>query len=199
MMKKILFFLWGSSIILLFAHCSSKPSLQQYFVEKMDDSSFLVVNVPLNLNSMYTDSLQAEDLETIRSIRKLNVLILQSKGVSEARYQTELETITRVLAYNQFDKLMEFRAFQTNGSILLQGDPSDIDEGVLWIQDPKYGFALIRVLGNKINPQALVELAQKMDPDKFDAAGFEQFGPLREIFDNLSQEGEKEEKTKVTS
>ena len=38
---------------LLFISCGQGPSLQQYFVEKMDDSAFLIVNIPLNLDSLF--------------------------------------------------------------------------------------------------------------------------------------------------
>ena len=38
--------------------CEQGPSLQQYFVEKMDDLSFLIVNLPIKIDNLFKTILQ---------------------------------------------------------------------------------------------------------------------------------------------
>ena len=54
--------------------CEQGPSLQQYFVEKMEDPSFLILNLPIQLDSIFQKDITAKDRELISSIGKLNLL-----------------------------------------------------------------------------------------------------------------------------
>ena len=54
--------LWICLLIgIVVVSCDKKPSLQSYYVDKMDDSSFLIVNLPLQLDSLFSDDLSSKE------------------------------------------------------------------------------------------------------------------------------------------
>ena len=59
--------------------CEQAPSLQQYFVEKMDDSSFLIVNLPIQIDSLFQEDTTDSEREVIANIGKLNLLFYKKK------------------------------------------------------------------------------------------------------------------------
>ena len=157
-MKKSIFTSILSCLMLLLGACSSQPSLQKYFIEKMEDPAFLVVNLPINLQELFSEELNQEETAILQSINKLNLLFFNTKGKDAERYQTEIGQLSQILEGDHFEELISFRAFESNGSVLFEGSSSDIDEGIIWLQSPKFGFGIIRILGNKMNPLALMTL-----------------------------------------
>lgn len=181
------------SIACLLISCSSKPSLQKYFVEKMDDSTFLVVNIPLNLEAFFSDSLTVQETTSLRTIKKLNLLMYKVTKGAEADYEKEKAQLTDILMQDQFEELISFQTFGSNGRVLFEGDSENIDEAIIWLQSPEYGFGLIRVLGRQMNPATLFALINKIDQKEVVNQGPKQFGPLMDIFKGLKAESEKKD------
>lgn len=191
-MKKSIFTSILCCLILLLGACSSQPSLQKYFIEKMEDPAFLVVNLPINLQELFSEELNQEEKAILQSINKLNLLFFNTKGKDAERYQTEIGQLSQILEGDHFEELISFRAFESNGSVLFEGSSSDIDEGIIWLQSPKFGFGIIRILGNKMNPLALMTLIKKIDKEKLTTKGAEQLAPFMDTLKGLKEEAEKE-------
>ncbi len=191
-MKKSIFTSILCCLILLLGACSSQPSLQKYFIEKMEDPAFLVVNLPINLQELFSEELNQEETAILQSINKLNLLFFNTKGKDAERYQTEIGQLSQILEGDHFEELISFRAFESNGSVLFEGSSSDIDEGIIWLQSPKFGFGIIRILGNKMNPLALMTLIKKIDKEKLTTKGAEQLAPFMDTLKGLKEEAEKE-------
>lgn len=191
-MKKSIFTSILSCLMLLLGACSSQPSLQKYFIEKMEDPAFLVVNLPINLQELFSEELNQEETAILQSINKLNLLFFNTKGKDAERYQTEIGQLSQILEGDHFEELISFRAFESNGSVLFEGSSSDIDEGIIWLQSPKFGFGIIRILGNKMNPLALMTLIKKIDKEKLTTKGAEQLAPFMDTLKGLKEEAEKE-------
>ena len=190
-MKNPILILLVLCITISLSSCNSKPSLQKYFVEKMDDSSFLVVNIPIKLQELYTSDLSKQEAKTLKSIKKMNLLVFRTTSEEVDRYPSEAEQLSRILKQDRFEELITFRALESSGSVLFEGDPSDIDEGIIWLQNPEYGFGLIRVLGNKMNPAALMALVNKIDRNKLETEGAAQLAPLMDALKGLREEAKK--------
>ena len=78
-MKKIPL-LWILLILgIVTSSCNNKVSLQSYYVDKMEDASFLIVNVPFKLESLFKKNLSKDQQLTISSIDKLNLLLFRLK------------------------------------------------------------------------------------------------------------------------
>lgn len=191
-MKKSIFTSILCCLMLLLGACSSQPSLQKYFIEKMEDPAFLVVNLPINLQELFSEELNQEETAILQSINKLNLLFFNTKGKDAERYQTEIGQLSQILEGDHFEELISFRAFESNGSVLFEGSSSDIDEGIIWLQSPKFGFGIIRILGNKMNPLALMTLIKKIDKEKLTTKGAEQLAPFMDTLKGLKEEAEKE-------
>ena len=74
--------LWiGLFISVFLVSCGKKPSLQSYYVNKMDDSSFLIVNLPLRLDSLFNKDLSLSEQSAVSSVDKLNLLLYSEVNV----------------------------------------------------------------------------------------------------------------------
>jgi hypothetical protein len=71
-MKKKFLLVYLLLPVLLFITCDKQPSLQSYFVEKLEDPSFLIVNIPFQLENIFSENLTQEELKAVWNIGKRN-------------------------------------------------------------------------------------------------------------------------------
>ena len=185
MKKKALYFITMLAG-LLFISCGQGPSLQQYFVEKMDDSAFLIVNIPLNLDSLFLKKdISEEDRRVISSVGKLNLLFYRMKKDQLEQYKEEVGKLKKILAENRYQHLMDFKAFdRAQGNLLLEGTESNIDEGIVFVESENFGFGVLRILGDDINPAALMRLGKKVDPNQLEKQVKNSIGSMGAIFED---------------
>lgn len=166
MKKKALYFLTLLTGIVFFS-CESSPSLQQYFVEKMDDSSFLIVNLPINLDSLFTQEITPKEREAIASVGKLNLLFYKKDANDTAKYSSEVARVQHILSDKRYQHLMDFKAFdKAQGNFLFEGQTDRIEEGIVFVRSDALGFGVLRILGDQINPASLLSLSKKLDADQ---------------------------------
>ena len=155
---------FSASLLLLLLSCSTQPSLQKYFVEKLDDPAFMVLNLPLDLNELFDDNLTQEELKVLKGVDKLNLLLLRKKEDIVEKYDTELKRVQSIIAQPQYQHLMDFKAFDNaQGSLLFEGEIDQVDEGLVFFHSKTLGFGVMRIIGSEINPGALLALAKKVD------------------------------------
>jgi len=185
MKKKALYFITMLAG-LLFISCGQGPSLQQYFVEKMDDSAFLIVNIPLNLDSLFLKKdISEEDRRVILSVGKLNLLFYRMKKDQLEQYKEEVGKLKKILAENRYQHLMDFKAFdRAQGNLLFEGTESNIDEGIVFVESENFGFGVLRILGDDINPAALMRLGKKVDPNQLEKQVKNSIGSMGAIFED---------------
>lgn len=168
MKKKVLYFM-SLLIGILISSCKQGPSLQHYFVEKMDDSSFLIVNIPLALDSLFSNNLTPQEQQFVKGVEKLNLLVYRKDSTSALTYQNEVSQIKNILASQRYQHLMDFRAFDhAQGNLLIKGATDQINEGIVFIEAEQFGFGVLRILGSHINPGALLSLSNKIDPNQLE-------------------------------
>lgn len=91
-MKKITTVLSIFVFTLLLVSCKQQ-TLQSYIVESHDKPGFISADIPLSFLQL-KDGEVSEDLkETIKSIKKINIVALPYKG-NEAAYETEKTPLT---------------------------------------------------------------------------------------------------------
>ena len=81
----------GLVVGILFISCEKTASIQSYFVSKMDDSSFFIVNLPIQLDSFFSKKLSFEEQNAVKNIDKLNLLFFLLNEGQEEKYDKELE------------------------------------------------------------------------------------------------------------
>lgn len=175
-MKNIVLILFSA---VLFVSCNNKPTLQKYFVENTESKDFISVDIGSDIINTDRMSLTQADKEALESFEKMNVLAFKKEESNKANYTSELQKVRTILkdttAYNE---LMKFGSGNDGASVYFVGDDEHIDEFVLFANRDENGFAVVRILGNDMNPMNIMKimnLIQKSD------VNLEQLKPLRDI------------------
>ncbi len=182
-MKKSRFYPFALlAMMVLFIGCSGKMTLQKYYVQKTEDADFIIVNVPIDLQEFLKGELTEEELTTIQSIRKLNVLIYQHQADNPTKSKREIEQLDQILAQETYNNLTDFGMGKTKGKVLYVESENDIDEGVVYVRNSDMGLVVVRVLGEAMNPGALLLLTQKINHSDFVGSLGQQFEGLFKTF-----------------
>ena len=168
MKKKAFYFLTLLAGIVTIS-CEQGPSLQQYFVEKIDDPSFLIVNLPIKIDSLFKDNITAQEQKAVANVGKLNLLFYKKSDDQTEKYKTEVDRVKKILSAKRYQHLMDFKAFdKAQGNFLFEGETDSIDEGIVFVSADEMGFGVLRILGDQINPAALLTLSKKIDSDQLE-------------------------------
>ena len=133
-MKKKSIFCVSLLAVVFFVNCTQGPTLQSYFVEKMDDPTFLIVNLPFKFDKLFTKDLTATEQEALASVGKLNLLFYRFRSGEETKFKSELNQLNTILAHNKYQHLMDFKAFDKgHGKLLFEGATDKIEEGIVFL------------------------------------------------------------------
>ncbi|MDY7394031.1 DUF4252 domain-containing protein [Aureibaculum sp. 2210JD6-5] len=170
-MKTITKLLSVTIIILLFVSCASSPSLQKYYIDNQDDKNFVSLDLPASLVSL-KDNASPEAQQTLESIKKLNVLAFVKNESNEAEYALENTKVKTIIKDNKYVELVRVKDKGRNIVVKYEGNEDDdtIDELIVYANDKSQGFALVRVLGNKMEPGKILKMMNEIgdiDGDSF--------------------------------
>ncbi len=176
-MKKILFqaFIALTVSLALYA-CSSTQSLQEYYVDSAENPNFISLDVPASILNMDSVELSASQRNALQSLRKLNVLAFRITSDNAAEYQIEKEKVNAILKDDDFVELMKLNSPYGKGVIKYLGDEDAIDEVIIYGSSDEKGFALIRVLGNNMNPAQMMQLMQAIRKSDYKGEGLGEIG-----------------------
>jgi hypothetical protein len=163
-----------SLTIILFVSCNGKPSLQEYYVDNQENENFLALDVPSSL-LMVNDNMTKEQQETIATVKKVNVLVFPKKKENAVAFEEEKAKLNDILKDDKFQVLMKFNQNGMNAKVMYLGEEDAIDEIIIYGEDYERGFGVARVLGNKMNPQKLLEMMSTMDDGMMNYEGIEDF------------------------
>ena len=147
-----------SAIIL--SACSSKQSLQEYYVNNEGNPNFLSVDLPVSLLNMEKANLTEDQREALGSLKKLNVLAFKITADNLA----------------EFTELMKMNTSFGKASVRYLGDDDAIDEVVIYGDSDDKGFMLVRVLGKNMNPSKLIEFLKAMEKSDYKGEGLGEIG-----------------------
>ncbi|MBT8287484.1 MAG: DUF4252 domain-containing protein [Flavobacteriaceae bacterium] len=176
--------------------CDQKESLQAYYVNNQEAPNFMSVDIPVSFVNLENVELTADQKEAYESIDKLNMLGYQKKENNEEEYRAELEKVRVLLKDEKYEEL--FRGGNNkDGRVIIKyiGTDTTIDELIVFGNANATGFAIIRVLGDKMDPAKIMKLGDvinKIESEENAVQDFmEFFSPLtgKEIaIDSLSIE-----------
>ncbi|PKP24182.1 MAG: DUF4252 domain-containing protein [Bacteroidetes bacterium HGW-Bacteroidetes-2] len=155
-------------LILVFLGCNSETSLQKYYVEKQKDNDFISLDIPSSLLSKKENSLTIDQKETLNSIKKMNLLALQNKIENIDVYEEEKEKVTAILSDEKYKTLMKFGTNTMGATLKFTGEEDAIDELIVFASDDSKGFALIRVIGDHMEPSKIIQLMEGVNEQNFD-------------------------------
>jgi hypothetical protein len=165
----------GLIAVVLFAACSSTQSLQEYYVDNAENPNFISLDLPASILNLEEVNLTEIQREALGSLRKLNVLAFKKTTSNAEEYQVEKAKVNAILKDNEFVELVKLNSGYGKGVIKYLGDEDAIDEVIIFGNSDEKGFALIRVLGNNMNPAHIVQLLDAIQTSEYDG---EQLGAI---------------------
>ena len=147
--------------------CSDK-SLQKYLVEKQDDPKFVKVDIPASMLEGKNNNFTPEEIEILHSIKKVNVVAYPIKEDNLADFELEKKELESILAQDRYKELTRIKSNDWNATLKYTGEEDAIDEVIVFASDNKRGFAVLRLLGENMRPDQMLQLmksAEKSDMD----------------------------------
>ena len=164
-MKKITTVLAILFVTLMATSCSNKQSLQEYLVESQEKNDFITFDIPVNFFKPKSDQVSEEVLETIKSIRKINVVALPYQNNEEA-YAVEKEKINTILKDSDtYKSLMSMKVRDMNVKLFYTGNTDAINEVIAFGYAKDTGVGVARILGENMNPSLIIKMMNDISLD----------------------------------
>lgn len=164
--------------LLLLVSCNSEPSLQKYFVENSEKKYFIALDVAPNILNVDKTKLSAEQNEALNSFDKMNVLAFKADPNNQTQFETERNKVKAILKDPKYQELMKFGSGKDGASVSYVGSDDNIKEFVIFANRKENGFAVVRVLGENMNPNNIMTLMSVLQKSKID---MEQLKPLEQL------------------
>lgn len=159
------------ALVLALGSCASTQSLQEYFVDNAENPNFLSLDIPANILKLDEVELDDSQREVMGSLRKLNILAFRKTEANEAAYAEESAKVKAILKNPDFKELMKLNTQYGRGVVKYLGEGDAIDEVVIFGDSREKGFALVRVLGKKMNPAHFVQVMQAIQNTDLEGQG----------------------------
>lgn len=164
----------------LFIACDANPSLQKYFVDSKENTEFISVDLPASILQLKNNEVSEEIKNTLNTIKKVNFLALQITETNQELYASEREKVKTILKNPQYKQLMRMNMGNANVSVNYLGEEDAIDEVVIFGAENEKGFAIVRVIGENMNPGEIMKLTQEIKLDG-DSNEFKQLEGLMSV------------------
>ncbi len=175
---KISVFTTAILALLTFVSCNSEPSLQKYFVENTDKKDFIALDVSPTILNLDSTKLSAEQKEAINSFDKMNILAFKANDKNQVQFEAERNKVKAILKDPKYQELMKVGSGKDGASISYVGSDENIKEFIVFANRKENGFAVVRVLGNNMNPNSIMTLMSVLKESKID---MEQLKPLQQL------------------
>ncbi len=162
--------LFAVLFVTLLSSCNNEQSLQKYYVENQEDSDFLAVDVPTSLFTN-SESLEADQKATLKTIKKINVLAL-SNDENKAKFEEEKAALNQIFKNEKYQLLMKYGGGTRKAELYFTGEEDAIDELIVYGYDDEQGLGVARVLGENMNPGEIMKLMRSLEEGDINVEGF---------------------------
>ncbi len=138
--------------------CSNEKSLQQYLVDKQDDDKFLKIDLAGSLLQNQNSIFSEEEQKVMNSLKKVNVVAFPLKNGDTANYEIEKEKLADIINQEKYKTLVKAGSSGKGATLKYLGEEDAIDEIIIYASDDEKGFALLRVLGEDMRPDQMIQL-----------------------------------------
>ncbi|MFS4468086.1 DUF4252 domain-containing protein [Maribacter sp. 2210JD10-5] len=168
-------------MLMTMASCSSTQSLQEYYVDNTENPNFLFFDVPASILNVDEVNLTDTQKTALSSLKKLNILAFKKTTANVAEYKTEKTNIKAILSNGKFTELMKMNTEYGKATIKYKGEENAIDEVIIYGDNDDKGFAVVRILGDDMNPAHFVQLMQAIQKSDYKGEGL---GEIVDLFKN---------------
>lgn len=158
--------------------CQGEPSLQKYFVDKSESKDFVSLDVSPSILKIDPKKISASQKEALASFDKINILAFKVDKANRQQFEKECANVQAILKNEKYEPLMKFATGKEGASLSCVSEQEKIEEYVFFANQNETGFAVVRVLGDDMNPTTvfqMISLLQKSDID------LSQLKPLQEL------------------
>ena len=166
-------------LCLLAVSCNSEPTLQKYFVDNTENKDFIALDVSSTILNLDKAKLSMEQNEALKSFDKMNILAFKLDATNKAQFEIERAKVNSILKDVKYQQLMKFGSGKEGAAVYFVGKDDAIEEFVLYGSKDENGFAIVRILGDKMNPEDFMTLLSALQKSDID---MEQLKPLEGIF-----------------
>lgn len=145
--------------------CNTTPSLQKYFVDSKENDEFISVDLPASILQLKDTEVSNGVKQTLETIKKVNFLALQITDANKDLYDSEKIKVKDILKNKKYKQLMRMNLGEGNVSVNYLGEEESIDEVIIFGSDNAKGFAIVRVIGENMNPSDILQMAQEIKLD----------------------------------
>jgi hypothetical protein len=170
--------------------CDNSASLQQYLVDKQDDDKFLKVDLATSLLKSNEANFSEEEQEVLNTVKKINVVAYPIKEGSQQEYDQEMQRVKQILDGEQYQTLMKMGSNKSGASLKYVGENGEIDELIVFASDDEKGFAVFRLLGDKMRPDSLIKLMNSIDQGDIDITSLKSIGDLFDVDADMAEKVE---------
>lgn len=175
-MKKILLLV---SVVMLLCSCEDKPSLQKYFVENTESSKFIAVDLAPSIIKTDKMALSETEIAALKSFEKMNILAFRTDSTNSVGYEEEIKEVKTILKDEIYQQLMKAGSGNDGAAIYFVGaDDEHIEEFVVLVGKKENGFAVVRVLGNDMNPTHIMNMLSLLQKSQ---VNLDQLKPLQQL------------------
>lgn len=167
MKNKIKYIIVFFTIGFLVTSCGGKyPSLEKYYVDSQASADFFSIDIPANIVTLKEEDASEEVRNTLKSIKKINFLGFQKNEENKAEFQSEQQKIIEILKNPKYQELIRLSDKGRTLVVKFIGDDDAIDQIIFYGSDNELGFALARVLGDKMDPAKMMALINEVNIDQ---------------------------------
>lgn len=152
--------------------CKEK-SLQKYLVEKQDDARFAKIDIAPGMINGFSKDFDSENQEVFNRVKKVNFLAFQIKQNDLTSYEEEKEVVQDILQQEKYKDLTRIHSNKWSFRFLYTGTETAIDEIIVFASDDDSGFAIARLLGNKMQPNDLMKIIHAFEKGEIDASALD--------------------------
>lgn len=163
--------------------CNNEQSLQEYYVDNQGNKDFVALDLPASMLANM-ESLDEAQRNTLETIKKVNFLAIPKKPENLSRIVEEKNNINNILKNEKYQLLMKFGKGETRMELYFTGEEEAVEEVILYGYDENRGMGIARVLGEKMNPEDILNLIRSMEKGDIDMSGV---SGVSQIFTGMGQ------------
>ena len=155
-------------VSLLLSGCNNEPTLQKYFVENSGKKDFIQVDLSSSLINKDQIKLTAEQKTALASFDKMNIIAFKADSTNKTQYDVESQKVTQILKNKEYQQLMKVGSGKDVATVSFIGDENHINEFILFAKKKENGFAVVRILGNDMNPNNIMNMISLLKSSNMD-------------------------------
>ena len=162
-------------LVLFASACKNEKSLQSYLVESSGKDGFYTGDLPVGSLLTAKADVSDEVKETIKSVKKINVVFLRKTDDNTADYEAEKAKLKNIFTSDEYKSLGSVKAKGMNVKVYYTGNTDSLDEVIAFGYSKEVGVGVARLLGQNMNPAKVIEM---MNSVKMDASNLDSFSTI---------------------